>query len=84
MRRLYPLTRHMPSSMNPEIGRNAAYCILDRLNNVAVDGPTVVKVSVALTETAPVTETGLVLPNEQDGAGLTTGAILQASVTLPV
>ena len=32
----------------------------------------------------PVTDTGLVLPNEQLGAGVTTGAIVQESVTLPL
>jgi hypothetical protein len=32
---------------------------------------------------ALVTVTGLELPKEQDGAGLTTGAMLQASATLP-
>jgi hypothetical protein len=31
-----------------------------------------------------VTETGLLLPKEHDGAGVTTGAMLQESVTLPV
>ena len=41
------------------------------------------KVSVALPPLL-VTVTGLVLPNEQVGAGVTTGAIAQERVTLPV
>ena len=50
--------------------------------NIAADAPTVVNVNVALPP-ALVTVTGLELPKEQDGAGLTTGAMLHESVTLP-
>ena len=42
-----------------------------------------VNVSVALPPLL-VTVAGLVLPNEQVGAGVTTGAIAQESVTVPV
>lgn len=48
----------------------------------AADGATVLKVSVAFPP-LPLTATGLVFPNEQDGAGETAGAMLQASVTVP-
>jgi hypothetical protein len=47
------------------------------------DEPTVVNVRVAEPPLA-VTLTGLVLPNEHVGAGVTTGATLQESVTVPV
>jgi hypothetical protein len=50
--------------------------------SIAADAPTVVKANVALPP-ALVTATGLELPKEQVGAGLTTGAMLQESVTLP-
>jgi hypothetical protein len=43
---------------------------------IAADGPVVVKVNVALPPVL-VTVTGLVLPKEQVGAGLTTDAILR-------
>jgi hypothetical protein len=47
------------------------------------DEPTVENVSVADPPLA-LTFTGLVLPNPHVGAGVTTGAILQESVTVPV
>jgi hypothetical protein len=48
---------------------------------IAADGPIDVKVNVALPP-ALVTATGFV-PMEQVGAGLTTGEMLQESVTVP-
>lgn len=50
--------------------------------DVAVGGPTVVKVSEALAP-AVVTATGFVPPMEQVGDGLTTGEMAQDSFTLP-
>jgi hypothetical protein len=52
----------------------------------ALEGPTVVNVSVALAGELLVMEIGLVLPNEQVGASapVTTGAMLHESVTVPV
>src|ERR1700722_7604539 len=50
---------------------------------ISAEGPIVVKVNVALPPVL-VTVTGIVLPNEQVGAGLTTGAMLHESVTVPV
>jgi len=63
-------------------GNSIAYSKLDR-RRTAEDGPTVLKVRVALPPVL-VSCAGLVLPNEQDGAGVTTGAMLHDRVTLPV
>jgi hypothetical protein len=56
--------------------------MLAEWRNAAVDGPIAVKVKVALPP-ALVTATGFALPMEQVGAGLTTGEIVQDSLTLP-
>jgi len=50
---------------------------------IDAEGPIAVKVKVALPPEA-VTVTGLVLPNEQVGAGVTTGETAQLIVTVPV
>jgi hypothetical protein len=65
---------------NAEIGKKEN-TVFARI--VAADGPTVVNVSVAF-PLLPLTVIGLVLPKEQEGAGVTAGATLQESVTVPV
>jgi hypothetical protein len=71
-----------PISTSPGRGSHSAKNMLER-RITAPDGPIVVKVNTALPPVL-VTVTGLVLPKEQVGAGLTTGAILHESVTVPV
>jgi hypothetical protein len=57
--------------------------VADGARRTAAEGPTVVNVRVAVPPLL-VTVTGLVLPKEQVGAGVTAGEMLQESVTLPV
>lgn len=70
-----------PSRASPGRGSHRAYCKIE-LRSIAAEAPTVVKVNVALPP-ALVAATGLVFPKEHAGAGLTTGATLHESVTLP-
>jgi hypothetical protein len=69
-----------PSSTRPGRGIQKAEKV-EEACRVNPDGPTVVKVRVALPP-AVVVETGF--EKEQVGAGFTIGAILHASVTVPL
>jgi len=70
-----------PTKATAGIGSRSDSNAFERI--AAADGPTVAKVRVAFPP-LPLTVTGLVLPKEHDGAGVTAGAMLQDRVTVPV
>ena len=81
-RRAEPDRTLRPTKANAGNGSQSALSIPAALREAVVE-PTVVKVNIALPPPL-VTVTGFVFPIEQVAAGLTTGATLHASITLPV
>jgi len=76
-----PGMKPTPTRANAGIGSRSENSGFGRV--AAAVGPTVAKVSVAFA-VLPLTVTGLVLPKEQDGAGVTAGAMLHERDTVPV
>lgn len=70
----------IPINASAGIGNSSENKVFGRIAFAV--GLTVVNVSVAL-PLLPLTVTGLVFPNEQEGAGVTVGEMLQESVTVP-
>jgi hypothetical protein len=75
-------TKPAPNKTRPGIGNSSAKKAREGWRSAA-DEATVVKVRVAVPPLLP-TVTGLVLPNEHVGAGVTAGEMLHESVTVPV